>query len=71
MRPAPAPCDAPCEHADATRPASPRPEPDAPAAFSGCSGEGAASAMQHWLKQHEERIRVADPARLLHPMDDG
>ncbi len=63
MRPAPAPC----EHADATRPALPAPEPDAPDAFAGCSGEGAASAMQHWLRQHEERIRVADPARPLAP----
>lgn len=26
----------------------------------GCSGEGAASAMQHWLRQREERERMRD-----------
>ncbi len=41
--------------------AQPAPRADA-SRTTGCSGQGAASAMRQWLRQHEERERVMDPA---------
>lgn len=58
MRPAPSEQTMPLPSA------GPTPEADHPMhamPATGCSGQGAASAIAHWLRQNEERERVMEP----------
>lgn len=69
MRPSPTStdCPAPCPTQELSPGTAHAAFPAAGAAGSGCSGEGAASAMRQWLRQHEERERVKDLTLRAHP----